>query len=359
MDLTRPFFLPCLCMGESPRSELEELNDRPLMSVRQPPPPAHATSSDHVDLHLLLQSVADHTRPDVEPVARETSSTLRIASQVETPLIPPAGGDIALTYLAGATFLIRTAVGNILAEPTWPVHWYRSWWPALIRDKPPRVNLDTLPPVSIVLIGHQHRKYFDIPTLNALSKRDDPIFVTGFRSGRILRSHHIANVMALDWWQTFNAGGICITMTPAPRHADRRLFDCRRVSWGGFLVETLETRLFFMAVTGYSPVLRNIRPSFGRIDVALLPIRSEKRKTFMSVDHLTTVRAIKAHRDLAPRYSIAVPALGAVRDDEEHEVRAELAAALVNDGIPADRFIVLCPGESIVVELDRSGFSRR
>ena len=99
MDLTRPFFLPCLCMGESPRSELEELNDRPLMSVRQPPPPAHATSSDHVDLHLLLQSVADHTRPDVEPVARETSSTLRIASQVETPLIPPAGGDIALTYL--------------------------------------------------------------------------------------------------------------------------------------------------------------------------------------------------------------------------------------------------------------------
>ena len=263
-------------MGESPRSELEELNDRPLISVRQPPRPTHAAPFDRVDPHVQLQFCKDDSKPGVDPVVRGTTSRRRIASQAEASSVFPPTGNIALTYLAGATFLIQTPVGNILAEPTWPVHWYRSWWPAPIRAKPPHVNLDTLPPISIVLLGHQHRKYFDIPTLKALSQRDDSIFVTGFRSGRILRSHHIGNVMALDWWQVFNAGGVCITQTPAPHHADRRQFDGRRLLWGGFIVETLETRLFFMGATGHSPVLRTIGPRFGRIDVALLPIRSEK-----------------------------------------------------------------------------------
>jgi hypothetical protein len=124
-------------------------------------------------------------------------------------------------------------------------------------------------------------------------------------------------------------------------------------------VETLETRLFFMGVTGGSPVLQTIRRRLGPIDVALLPISSERRKTLTRADHLTALRAVKAHRDLAPRCSIAIPALGPIRDGEEHKVRADFDAALVNDGISADRFMVLYPGESIVVELDRSGFSRR
>jgi L-ascorbate metabolism protein UlaG (beta-lactamase superfamily) len=308
---------------------------------------------------VLLQSASDYTRLDVEPVARETSTTLRIVSKAETSSISPAGGDIALTHLAGAAFLIQTAVGNILTAPAWPVHAHRSWWPALIRDQRTHLNLDALPPVRLVLVSDDRRKCFDLPTLKALSQRWDPIFVTGFHSGRILCSQDIANVMALNWWQAFNAGGVCITMTPAQHHADPCVCDCPRALSGGFLVETLETRLFLMGVNGGSPVLQTIRRRLGPIDVALLPISSERRKTLTRTDHLTALRAVKAHRDLAPRCSIAIPTLGPIRDDEEHKVRAELDAAFLNDGISADRFIVLCPGKSVVVELDRSGFSRR
>jgi L-ascorbate metabolism protein UlaG (beta-lactamase superfamily) len=194
------------------------------------------------------------------------------ALRTDTTSLPtPAHNEIVVTFISHASFLIQTHVGNVVTDPAWTDRM------SVFRPGAPRVgqtgiDFDKLPPIRVVLLSHDHCDHLDLPTLAALAKHHDPLFVAGLRTAGLLRSRSIRRVMELDWWQVFNVGGLCLTMTPAQHGSGRHPMDRNRRLWGSFVIETLTARLFFGGDTGYALHFRTIRRRCGTIDVALLPI---------------------------------------------------------------------------------------
>ena len=145
-----------------------------------------APQSDHFD----GQRFCNPTGPALQPFTAVPRMLLtprakwpRYVPQV--PRQPPARGSASavVTFVGHATFLIQTAVGNILTDPVYSK--YAGPWNRLgpRRVRPPAIALDALPPISIVLLSHNHYDHCDLPTLTMLAKRFDPLVVTPLGNG--------------------------------------------------------------------------------------------------------------------------------------------------------------------------------
>ena len=112
-------------------------------------------------------------------------------TQVEVrPQIPPAldGAAAVVTFIGHATFLIQTAAGNILTDPMYSDRASPIAWVGPRRVRQPGVRFDDLPPISTVLLSHNHYDHCDLPTLRKLARRFDPVVVMPLGNGRLVRS---------------------------------------------------------------------------------------------------------------------------------------------------------------------------
>ena len=154
------------------------------------------------------------------------------------PQRPPAldGAPAVITFIGHSTFLIQTAAGNILTDPMFS---QRAGPLNLLgprRVRQPAVRFDDLPPISTVLLSHNHYDHCDRRTLGMLAKRFDPIVVTPLGNERLVKSTGIRRVEELDWWQQAGSAPFPITLTPARHFSARTPFDRNRALWGGFIV---------------------------------------------------------------------------------------------------------------------------
>src|SRR6185436_18934294 len=120
------------------------------------------------------------------------------------------------------------------------------------------VRFDDLPPISIVLLSHNHYDHCDLRTLRMLAKRFDPVVITPLGNGALVRSTGIRRVEELDWWQDATMAPLPITLTPAQHFSARTPFDRNRALWGGFVLEIEDARLFFAGDSAYAPLFREI-----------------------------------------------------------------------------------------------------
>jgi L-ascorbate metabolism protein UlaG (beta-lactamase superfamily) len=121
------------------------------------------------------------------------------------------------------------------------------------------VRFDDLPPISTVLLSHNHYDHCDLRTLGMLADRFDPIVVTPMGNSALVRSAGIRRVEELDWWQEARTSPLPMTLTPAQHFSARSPFDRNRALWGGFLVMAGGPRLFFAVDTAYAPFFRDVR----------------------------------------------------------------------------------------------------
>src|SRR6266508_2948180 len=132
--------------------------------------------SDHFDGRRF----ANPTGPAVQPFSavprmlleRRTPWPARVDEPPQRPL--PLDGAVAmLTFIGHATFLLQTAAGNILTDPIYsqragPLNLFGPR-----RARQPGVLFDDLPPISVVLLSHNHYDHCDVRTLRRLAKRFD------------------------------------------------------------------------------------------------------------------------------------------------------------------------------------------
>jgi L-ascorbate metabolism protein UlaG (beta-lactamase superfamily) len=267
-----------------------------------------------------------------------------------TPQRPPDLGDAvaALTFVGHATFLIQTRFGNILTDPMYSDR--AGPWNILgpRRVRQPAVRFDDLPPVSIVLLTHNHYDHCDRPTLRLLARRFDPIVVTPLGNGALARSTGIRRVEELDWWQQATTPPLPITLTPAYHFSARTPFDRNRALWGGFMLAVGSTQIFFAGDTAYAPFFRDVRHRFGPIDLAVLPIGAYEPRWFMRVVHMNPAEAVQAHVDLEASASIGMH-FGTFQLTTEgiDEPLAALDEACRARDIPRSQFRTLGFGESL------------
>jgi L-ascorbate metabolism protein UlaG (beta-lactamase superfamily) len=258
-------------------------------------------------------------------------------------------GELALTFVNHSTFLLQMDGLNVLTDPVWSQRVSPLCWAGPRRVRAPGVAFERLPPVHLVLVSHSHYDHMDLATLRRLERRFRPLFLTGLGNGRLLRSRGLRRVEELDWWHSFHTGaGVEVTMTPARHFSRRGLFDTNRSLWGGFLLRDERRTVYFAGDSAYGPHFAEIGRRFGGVDVALLPIGAYEPRWFMRSNHVNPDEAVRVHRDVGSRQSIAMHFGTFQLTDEpiDEPVRA-LGEALARHGVPEQHFRVPRFGETM------------
>jgi L-ascorbate metabolism protein UlaG (beta-lactamase superfamily) len=270
----------------------------------------------------------------------------RIEVQMRRP--PPLdGAAAAITFIGHATFLIQTQSGNVLTDPMYSQRAGPLGVLGPQRVRQPAVRFDDLPPISTVLLSHNHYDHCDLRTLQTLAKRFDPIVITPAGNGPLVRSAGIRRVEELDWWQEAGSSTLPITLTPARHFSARTPFDRNRALWGGFSLVVGDARIYFAGDTAYTSAFQDIRRRLGPIDLALLPIGAYEPRWFMQAVHMNPSEAVQAHLDLEAAESIGMHfgTFQLTSEGIDDPARA-LAESCRAGNVPSSQFRVLGFGES-------------
>src|SRR5262245_15301234 len=309
--------------------------------------------SDHFDGKRFVNpaGTAGQPLPAVLRMLREPRTPWPRSIDVRVQRPPELAGDAAtITFIGHATFLIQTPVGNLLTDPMYSMHAgpMRVFGPRRVRQ--PAIRFEDLPPISTVLLGHNHYDHCDLPTLRMLAKRFDPTVVTPLGNARLARAAGLRRVEELDWWDQATSSIVPITLTPAQHFSARTPFDRNRALWGGFLVGAASVRIFFAGDTAYGGFFHDIRQRLGPIDVALLPIGAYEPRWFMRVVHMNPAEAVQAHLDLGAPQSIGMHfgTFQLTTEGIDAPIHALDEARRARD-VPLSQFRVLDFGESAVL----------
>ena len=267
----------------------------------------------------------------------------------DLPRRPPEldGAPAVVTFIGHATFLIQTAAGNILTDPMYSPRAGPLNLLGPRRVRKPAVPFDDLPPISMVLLSHNHYDHCDLRTLGMLAERFNPLVVTPLGNGALVRSSGMRRVEEPDWWQEAKASALPIVLTPAQHFSARTPLDRNRALWGGFRLVAGGARIFFAGDTAYARFFREVRQRLGPIDLALLPIGAYEPRWFMQSVHMNPSEAVQAHLDLEASESVGMHfgTFQLTTEGIDEPLRA-LEDACRARSIPPSRFRTLGFGES-------------
>ena len=307
--------------------------------------------SDHFDGRRFVNPAGAAGQP-FSAVARmllepRTRWPARIHEQSQRPPVMDGAAAI-ITFIGHSTFLIQTATGNILTDPMYSERASPISVIGPRRVRPPAVALDDLPPISTVLLSHNHYDHCDLRTLSMLARRFNPVVVTPLGNAALVRSSGLRRVEELDWWQEAKASALPIMLTPAQHFSARNPFDRNRALWGGFMLRAGSARIYFAGDTAYGSFFRDVRLRLGSIDLALLPIGAYEPRWFMQSVHMNPAEAVQAHLDLEASESIGMHfgTFQLTTEGIDEPLRALEEARRVRN-IPQSRFRTLGFGESM------------
>lgn len=213
----------------------------------------------------------------------------------QRPVFPKLkAGEVALTWIGHASFLIQFNDLNVLVDPN-----FANWLFLLKRIKRSGLRLEDLPPIDLVLLTHAHFDHFHKPTLRRLPH--PKIGVLPWGVGDLARNLGFARIIELDWWESFGHCDWQVTLTPGKHWGARTLHDHHR-GYGGFVLEHQGRKIYHAGDSAYFDGFKEIGARF-KPDVALLPIGAYHPESFRHV-HMGPDEAVKAFTDLQAQWLI-------------------------------------------------------
>ena len=207
-----------------------------------------------------------------------------------------------LTWIGHASLVLRLGGTLIGTDPV-----FATWMGPRRRLVAPGVMPERLPPLDVVTVSHSHYDHMDLPSLRALARRGDPLFVVPKDNAEVLREAGLERVVELAWWESVQAGGVRVTCVPAQHWSMRAPWDRNARLWGGFVYESAEGTAYHAGDTAMSEgVFRAIRERFANIDWAMLPIGAYEPTWFMSPQHMGPEEAGRAWEILGARVLVAM-----------------------------------------------------
>ncbi len=205
-----------------------------------------------------------------------------------------APGQLALTWIGHASFLVQFHNLNVLIDPN-----FANWLYLLKRVKRAGLRLEHLPPIDVVLLTHAHFDHFHKPTLRRLPRPRIALMPWGM--GELAFGLGFERVIELEWWESFARNDWRVTLVPGKHWGARMLHDEHR-GYGGFVLEH-EGRVVFHAgdsgyFDGFTEIGKRLHP-----EIALLPIGAYLPESFRNV-HMGPDDAARAFHDLGSRWLV-------------------------------------------------------
>jgi L-ascorbate metabolism protein UlaG (beta-lactamase superfamily) len=202
-----------------------------------------------------------------------------------TPEFPRLqAGQVALTWIGHASFLLQAPGVNLLIDPNWA-----RWLKVIKRMREPGLELHALPDIDAVLITHAHFDHLDKRTLRKVAA-EQPIVVP-HNVGRLVHGLGFDRVHELGVWESMQLGPVKVTMTPAHHWGARLLADSHR-GFGGFVIEVEGRSIFHCGDSAYFPGFAEIGKRLP-VEIALLPIGAYDPPSGREV-HMTPEDALRA-----------------------------------------------------------------
>ncbi len=263
----------------------------------------------------------------------------RRSGKKAAPLFPKLKpGEIGLTWIGHASFLIQTPKANLLVDPNWA-----KWLKVVKRIRHPGLEIRDLPAIDLVLVTHAHFDHLDRRTLRRVAE-GQPIIVP-FEVGSLVRGLGFQSIHELDYWKSFKRRGARITLTPCHHWGARFLHDSHR-GFGGYVVELGGRTIYHCGDTAFFDGFKEIGKRF-KIDIALLPIGAYDPPSGREV-HMNPEEALQAFLDLGAQRMVPMH-YGSFRLSYEppEEPLQRLLAAARKLGIE-DRVAVMTEGTPLV-----------
>jgi len=272
----------------------------------------------------------------------------RFVDDVSPSKPPPSveGDELLVTLVNHSTVLLQQRGVHFLTDPIWSLRCSPFQWIGPRRRRAPGVRWEDLPRIDIVLLSHNHYDHLDLATLRRLANRGQSQFIVPSRVAQLLRSRGIGPVHELDWGESVTIASVKIHSVPAQHFSARGPFDRNRTLWCGYVIEAADRIVYYAGDTGFGDHFARIRERFGAPRLALLPIGAYEPRWFMSPIHMGPDEAVRAHRILAARTSIAIHhGTFQLADEGIDTPRQQLRACA-----PGDSFLVLNNGQSATLE---------
>ncbi|GAA6121103.1 MBL fold metallo-hydrolase [Acidovorax sp. FG27] len=216
-----------------------------------------------------------------------------------------AAPDMSLWRLGHSTVLLKLAGGFWLTDPVFSERASPVRFAGPRRFHAPPIGIDDLPPITGVVLSHDHYDHLDCAAIRALAPRVAH-FVAPLGVGDRLIAWGVPaqKVQQLDWWQRTAIEGVELVATPAQHFSGRGLSDGNRTLWASWVLLARGRRVFFSGDSGYFGGFRAIGERHGPFDLTLMETGAYN-EDWPDV-HMQPEQSLQAHLDVRGRQLLPI-----------------------------------------------------
>jgi len=257
-----------------------------------------------------------------------------------------------ICWLGHSTFLLKINNKIIITDPHLTSRASPFTFIGPKRKIPNLVSFSNLPQIDVTLISHNHYDHLDITTIKEIYKKNSKTFtLAGLGHKHILNFLSSNSLIELDWWENFEYQNLSFTFVPVQHWSSRVIVDRNKSLWGGWVIEYENKKIFFAGDLGFSKDIIDIKEKFGEFHLAFIPIGAYAPRWFMKTMHVNPFEAVKIHKIIAPKKSIAMHwGTFKLTDEPLNEPPVKLRETLLSENIPLDTFLILKPGQIIDID---------
>jgi L-ascorbate metabolism protein UlaG (beta-lactamase superfamily) len=207
-----------------------------------------------------------------------------------------------ILWLGHAAFFIRLNGKCLLLDP---VFGNPAFLKRFVDVESP---LEKLTRVDAILISHDHRDHADKATIKKLAKKfPNAKTLAGLGMEDLINAWKTPtnDIETAGWYQQFSAfDDLKITFVPVRHWSRRSLTDTNKRLWGGFVIQTCSTTIYFSGDSGYGGHFKELAELFPKIDYFIVGIGAYNPRFVMREIHQNPEEALRGFIDSGAKYLI-------------------------------------------------------